>query len=70
MANDQDKQTVSITIQTGRGSDAHEFNKNAKVEEVISWAIERFGLQASEPWEAVRQGSDDGPLEPQRPLVS
>jgi hypothetical protein len=70
MANGQEKHSLSVTIHTGRGSDTREFDKNAKVEEVISWAIERFGLSASEPWEVIQQGSEDGPLEPQRPLVS
>lgn len=70
MANDDDKQTLSVTIQTGRGSDTHEFDKTAKVEDVITWAIERFGLSTSEPWELARQGGDEGPLQPQRPLVS
>ena len=44
MAKDHDKQTLTLTIQTGRGSDTQEFDKTAKVEDVISWAIERFGL--------------------------
>ncbi len=70
MGQNGDKRTLTLTIQTGRGGDTHDFDKTAKVEEVISWAIERFGLSASEPWELVRQSGGEGPLQPERPLVS
>jgi hypothetical protein len=70
MTNDAGKHVLTLTIQTGRGADTHEFDRTSKVEEVIAWAIERFGLSATEPWEVVRQSTGGAPLEPQRPLVS
>jgi len=60
---------ITVTVQTGRGSKTETFPKQTKVEDVIAWAIQQFGLSPSEPYELVRQNGGV-PLEPQRPLVS
>jgi hypothetical protein len=61
---------LSLVIQTGRGSADHKFRPEDKVEDVIAWAIDRFDLSSTEPWEVVRQATGGAPLEPQRTLGS
>lgn len=70
--NDKDKdkkdKKLRLLIQTGRGSAEHNFRPEDKVEDVIAWAIDRFDLSSTEPWEVVRQSTGGAPLEPQRTL--
>ncbi len=60
------KKEITITIQTGRGSEAFTFNQTTKIEDVIKQVIEKFGYQSGNF--SLVFGTEV--LTPERPLVS
>ena len=60
---------ITVTIQSGRGSDNFTFPQQAKIADVIEAARSRFGYPAGDSYSLVRD-KDKTTLEPQRTLVS
>lgn len=65
----KEKHQITVTIQTGRGSDDFTFSQQTKVIDVIKAAVERFGFPPGDNYSLLRD-KDKTELEPQRPLVS
>jgi hypothetical protein len=67
MSNDK---TLSIKVQTTRGTKEFAFSKVTKVSEVIAEVLPAFGFAAGDRFELVLATSPGEPLQPDRPLVS
>jgi len=62
------KHTIQVEIQTPVGDWTQDFNKTAKVSEVIQAVLEHFGLAAGNY--ELRNVATNETLQPNRPLVS
>jgi len=63
----EEKQTISITVDSTKGSVELEVLKTVKVSEVIEVSISKLGLERPEEYELFYQGKS---LMRERPLVS
>lgn len=66
---EKNDKNITITIQTGRGSDSHSFPKQTKISEVIEWAVNKFGYPGDDSYAIVRATTNEE-LDPHRPLIS
>lgn len=65
-----DKHTLSITIQTTRGSRGFDLPNTAKVADAIAAAVTAFGFASSDTFTLVLASDVERALEPNRTLVS
>ena len=65
-----DKHTLSLTIQTTRGSKNFDLPKTAKVAEAIAAAVAAFDFAASDTFTLVLASDVEHALDANRPLVS
>jgi len=65
----EQKHEITITIQSGRGSDTFTFPQQTKIADVIEAARVKFGYPPGDTYSLVRE-KDKTELEPQRTLVS
>lgn len=61
------KKTITLKIQTTRGSETFTFDETDKVSKVISDVVEKFGYQADGNYTLVFEKTE---LSPERPLIS
>jgi hypothetical protein len=66
----EDKNTVTLRIETTQGTWENSFDKTNKVQEVIQAVIRHFGFAENGNYELRMAKDPDTPLKPERPLVS
>ncbi len=62
--------TLTLVIQSTRGSKELQFDKTAKIADVIEKAVAAFGFAAGDNFELVLPANPGEPLRPERTLVS
>lgn len=65
-----ERATVTIKIQSTRGTKEFMFSEQAKVAEVIATAVQAFGFAPGDKFELVLATHAGEPLQPERTLVS
>lgn len=65
-----DHNTIQVTIQSTRGTKQFDFEKTAKVADVIATAVAAFGFTQGDKFELVLATNPGQPLQPDRTLVS
>lgn len=67
MKPEKNKNTISVKVESPVGDWTHDFDKNAKVSDVIQEALKHFGLEGNYE---LRRVSDNETLQLDRPLIS
>ena len=66
----KNEKTVDIKIQSTRGAKDFSFDKNTKIETVITDAITAFGFEPGDKFDLVLATNPGEPLSPERTLAS
>lgn len=66
----KEDKNLTIKIETTEGTWENDFDKTAKVQEVISAVIQHFGFASNGKYELRLESDPNTALSPERPLIS